>query len=146
MDASMHLHFYFYVLRAMALMRRSGVWHSPPATARCDNIPCWCSLNWSAHIGFLFIHLGLLHILASFSIRLNDKQTNFLCSFDLNFLYIIGAHFYTLLGHISIYCWSSYLCTSTKFYTLLEHTSMHCWYTILYIVLYIVGIHCWNIF
>jgi hypothetical protein len=41
-------------------------------------------------------------------------------------LYIVGINFYTLLEHISIYYWSSYLCTSTQLYTLLEHTSMDC--------------------
>jgi hypothetical protein len=57
-------------------------------------------------------------------------------------LYIVGTNFYILLEHISIYCWSSYLCTSrAHFYALLEHFDIHCWNISIhfYIILYIVG-------
>ena len=37
------------------------------------------ALNWSPHIGFLFLH-------SYWRTVLNDKQANFLCNFDLNFL------------------------------------------------------------
>jgi hypothetical protein len=54
-------------------------------------------------------------------------------------LYIGGPNFYTLLEHISIYCWSNYLCTSTQlyivqahFYALLEHFDINCWNSYLY--------------
>jgi hypothetical protein len=54
-------------------------------------------------------------------------------------LYIIGPNFYILLEYISIYCWSSYLCTSIQlyivgahFYALLEHFNINCWNNYLY--------------
>ena len=54
-------------------------------------------------------------------------------------LYNVGPNFYTLLEHISIYCWSSYLYTSTQlyivgahFYALLEHFDINCWNSYLY--------------
>jgi len=55
-------------------------------------------------------------------------------------LYIVGTNFYALLEHISIYCWSSYLCTSAI--CALLHNSIHCWSTFLCIVR--MDILCWN--
>ena len=47
--------------------------------SRCSMILPAGALNWSPHIGFLFLH-------SYWRTVLNDKQANFLCSFDLNFL------------------------------------------------------------
>ena len=66
-------------------------------------------------------------------------------------LYNVGTNLYTLLEHISIYCWSSYPCTSTQlyivgahFYALSEHFGIHCWiviYTLLHNSIYC-SMHC----
>jgi hypothetical protein len=58
----------------------------------------------------------------------NEIEVLIFLSWGVCFVYIVGTNFYTLLEHICIYCWSSYLCTSTQlyiveayFYALLEH-------------------------
>ena len=39
-----------------------------------------------------------------------------------------AIHFYTVLQHISIQCWNTFLSfAATYFYPLLKHISIHCW-------------------